>query len=742
MLSTTTAPASEVIPRYQQQHSGGSHQQLVTVTTSPVSASPVAMPNSNISSASMALSPFGILPHERVVPQQPHHRHQHRKLPNNQQSSKTLIETGGIASNAQILATSATNPQRFYAEPSPHPTNKMKQYENIQQQQHHRIKTVNGVPDKNLPAVSTGYTPQSYEQRYQSRTAPQQVGYLSVITRTAVTTANGAIIDDISANNNYYQTQALPLQSKTPDNHERQYYHFDPAAAASQTPQQQVDNMLLMGSPVQRGDPMHIVKNLQSMQTDVDCYGVKKMIDQQPRLLVTENSKTVAPTALLTNNSKCLVENQLQHLQQTPKSTVIDSASSYNSQYFNRRQPPPAHLHQHHNQSHLQQHLVAGNTKMLATPTSLAVVSANGNTYLDVQQPHRHHRWALDQQKQPIVSTPSCFSGNMSAGVFHQPSLQQQQYNNTIPTFNVQPTASSIHQQLQMSQSTHLNSFAVSSGNPTYYGPTTTVVSSNITSVTTTSSPMALYNRQLHNDQQNSNNFHDFATNLQGGNFPINNDNRSLSLPHVIVPDIEQELGHLCDDLTALNNVIVKPSTVTVKKPSFIDSYIKFLHGGDNGSNVESDDVCHEKPKKLLRTLTPTTQKPMPKPYIPMTKPKITVSVSEPTASRFGSGEETKKTTNTNVTTKDDDPRYFPLPKTSSSIADDRSDESNAENSWLSADDDHDHWWTNSSKPPSFSAPSTIKHKPDVVNKKKKSNNVGKKPTNSVPAIKKQSKLF
>lgn len=740
MLSTTTASTSEVIPRYQQHVGESSHQLAAAGTTPPVSVGPIVMQSSNISAVGMALSPFGILPHERVVPHQTHHRHQNRKLAAcPPQTSKTHMETSSSTSGAQILASPVTNLQRFYPEPLTHSGNKMKQYDSVQQQ-HHRNKIVNGISDKSQPAVSSGYTTQSYEPRYQPRTASQQVGYLSVITRTAVTTANGAVMDDVTTGNNYYQAQPLPLQSKTPDNHDRQYYHFDSTVSASQTPQQQVDSMLLMGTPVQRGDPMHIVKNLQSMQTDIDCYGVKKMIEPQPRLLNIESSKSIGPTALVNNSSKCLIENQQQHLQQIPKSSVSDLSSSYNSQYFNRRQPPPAHLHQHHNQSHIQQHLVAGNSKMFPTPTSLTVVSANGNAYLD----QRHHCWSIDQQKPPTISTPSCFSGNISTGMFHQPSLQQQQYNNTASTFNVQPSASSIHQHQHMSEPGHHNNFIVSSRNPTYYSPTTAMVSPTVTSVTTTSPSISLYNRQNSSTQQNPNNFHNFTNNVQGGHFLLNDENRSQSLPHVVVPNIEQELGHLCDDPSSTTSVIVKPTNVITKKPSFIDSYIKFLHGDANGSNVETDDEYHEKPKKLSRSLLSLPSKPISKPYIPLSKPKITpVSVNEQTSSRNGSCEDIKKVSNS-VSTIDDDPRYFPLPKTSASVAgisDDRSNGSNDDNNWLSStDDDQDQWWTSSSKASGFSSASVIKNKLNTLNKKKKNDcTVKKKETNSVTAIKKQS---
>ncbi|XP_026818161.1 myb-like protein O isoform X2 [Rhopalosiphum maidis] len=751
MLSTTTVTTSGVIPQFQQHN--GPHQ-LVTAAAAPVSVAPIVMPTSNVTSVGMALSPFGILPHERVVPHNTHQRHQHRKLPC-PQSSKPIMDTSNT-SGAQILTAPVINSQRFYIEPT-HLSNKIKQYDSIQPQAQpqpqpqpqHRIKIVNSISDKSLPVVSSAYVPQPYEQRYQPRTASQQVGYLSVITRTAVPTTNG-VMNDITANNNYYQAQPLPLQSKTSDNHDRQYYHFDSTVSASQTPQQQLDNILLMGTPVQRGDPMHIVKNLQSMQTDIDCYGVKKMIDQQPRLLATDNSKTISPTNLLGNGNKCLIEHQHQHLQQLPKSAVIDPSSSYSDQYFNRRQPPPAHLHQHHNQPHLQQHIVTGNTKMLPTPTSLTVVSANGNTYLDVQQHQRNHRWNLDHQKPPIVSTSSCFTGNISSGVFHQPpSLHQhhhQQYNNTVQTFNVQPPPTSVHHQHQhISQPAHHNNFTVSSVNPTYYSPTTTMVSSTVTPLTTTSPSLSLYNRtQSNNQRQHNNIFQDFTNNLQGGSYVVNDDNRTSSLPHVVVPNIEEELSHLCDDSTTTTTTNtttttrVKPLNIINQKPSFIDSYIKFIHGGTSMTE-KPEDECNDKLKKLSTPLASSSPKPISKPYVPLPKPKILPTTEQ--TSRNGSSEDIKKINNVTTTTTDDDPRYFPLPKTSSSIAgisDDRSDGSNGENSWLS-DDEHDQWWISSSKASSSAtATSVIKNKVDVFNKKKNNGTVKKRRTNSVVPIKKQ----
>ncbi|CAH1733158.1 unnamed protein product [Aphis gossypii] len=749
MLSTTAVTTSAgVMPQFHQH--GGPHQ-LVTAAAAPPS---IVMPASNVTSVGMALSPFGILPHERVVPHNAHHhnRHQHRKPPC-PQSPKAIMDTSNT-SGAQILSAPVINPQRFYIEPT-HLNNKIKQYDSIQPQaqpqpqSQHRIKIVNSISDKSLPVVSSTYVPQPYEHRYQPRTASQQVGYLSVITRTAVPTTNG-VMNDITANNNYYQTQPLPLQSKTSDNHDRQYYHFDSTVSASQTPQQQLDNILLMGSPVQRGDPMHIVKNLQSMQTDVDCYGVKKMIDQQPRLMAPDNTKTISPTNLLGNSSKCLMENQHQHLQQLPKSAVIDPSSAYSDQYFNRRQPPPAHLHQHHNQPHLQQHIVTGNTKMLPTPTSLTVVSANGNTYLDVQQHQRNHRWNLDHQKPPIVSTSSCFTGNISSGVFHQPSLHQQ-YNNTVQTFNVQPPPTSIHHQQQhISQPAHHNNYTVSSVNPTYYNPTTTMVSPTVTSVTTTS-PSLLYNRtQTNNQRQHNNIFQDFTNNLQGGSYVVNDDNRTSSLPQVIVPNIEEELSHLCDDSTTTTTTTnttttttsttkVKPLNIIAQKPSFIDSYIKFLYGGTSSTTEKPVVESNDKSKKLLRPLATSSPKPISKPYVPLTKPKILPTTEQ--TSRNGSSEDIKKINNVTTTTTDDDPRYFPLPKTSSSIAgvsDDKSDVSNGENSWLS-DDEHDQWWISSSKASSSAtATSVIKNKVDVFNKKKNNGTMKKKRTNSAVPIKKQ----
>ncbi|XP_060858706.1 uncharacterized protein LOC132936056 [Metopolophium dirhodum] len=745
MLSTATVTTSGVIPQFQQHN--GPHQ-LVTAATAPVSVASIVMPNSNVTTVGMALSPFGILPHERVVPHHTHHRHQHRKLPG-PPPSKPIMDTSNTSA-AQILTAPVINSQRFYIEPT-HLSNKIKQYD-VQPQPQHRIKIVNSISDKSLPVVSSAYVPQPYEQRYQPRTAPQQVGYLSVITRTAVPTTNG-VMNDIAPNNNYYQAQPIPLQSKTSDNHERQYYHFDSTVSASQTPQQQLDNILLMGTPVQRGDPMHIVKNLQSMQTDIDCYGVKKMIDQQPRLLATDNGKTIAPTNMLGNGSKCIIEHQHQHLQQLPKSSAIDPSSSYNGQYFNRRQPPPAHLHQHHNQPHLQQHVVTGNTKMLPTPTSLTVVSANGNTYLDVQQHQRHHRWNLDHQKPPIVSTSSCFTGNISSGVFHQPPLHQhhhQQYNNTVQTFNVQPPPSNVHLQHQhISQPAHHNNFTVSSVNPTYYSPTTTMVSPIVTSVTTTSPSLSLYNRtQSNNQRQHTNIFQDFTNNLQGESYVVNDDNRTSSLPNVVVPNIEEELSHLCDDsITTTTTTDTTTTTrakllnITTQKPSFIDSYIKFINGGTSSATDKPEDECNDKSKKLLIPLASSSPKPISKPYVPLPKPKI-LPIAEQTSSRNGSGEDIKKINNVTTTT-DDDPRYFPLPKTSSSIAgisEDRSDGSNGENSWLSADDEHDQWWISSSKAPSSTAAtSVIKNKVNVISKKKKNNStMKKKRTNSVIPTKKQ----
>lgn len=747
MLSSTTVTTSGVIPQFQQHN--GPHQ-LVTAATAPVSVAPIVMPTSNVTTVGMALSPFGILPHERVVPHHTHHRHQHRKLPG-LQSSKTIMDTNNTSA-AQILTSPVINSQRFYIEPN-HLNNKVKQYD-IQPQPQQRLKIADSISDKSLPVVSSAYVPQPYEQRYQPRTASQQVGYLSVITRTAVPTTNG-VMNDIAPNNNYYQAQPIPLQSKTSDNHDRHYYHFDSTVSASQTPQQQLDNILLMGTPVQRGDPMHIVKNLQSMQTDNDCYGVKKMIDQQPRLLATDNGKTIAPTNLLGNGSKCIIEHQHQHLQQLPKSSVIDP-SSYNGQYFNRRQPPPAHLHQHHNQPHLQQHIVAGNTKMLPTPTSLTVVSANGNTYLDVQQHQRHHRWNMDHQKPPIVSTSSCFTGNISSGVFHQPPLHQQhhqQYNDTVQTFNVQPPPSSVHHQHQhISQPAHHNNFAVSSVNPTYYSPTTTMVSPIVTSVTTTSPSLSLYNRtESNNQRQHTNIFQDFTNNLQGGNYVVNDDNRTSSLPNVIVPNIEEELSYLCDDSTTTTittntttTTRAKPLNNTTPKPSFIDSYIKFLNGGANSMTDKPEDECIDKSKKSLIPLALSSPKPISKPYVPLPKPKPKIlPTAEPTSSRNGSGEDIKKINNVTTTT-DDDPRYFPLPKTSALIAgisDDRSDGSNGENSWLSADDEHDQWWISSTKAPNIVATtSVIKNKVDVISKTKKNNStMKKKRTNSATPNKKQS---
>lgn len=716
MLSTTAATTSEVIPQYQQ-HNVGSHQ-LVTAATVPVSSNPTAMPTSNITSVGMALSPFGILPHERVVPHQTY-RHQHRKLPTSTQSSKIHIDTNS-SSGPQLLPTPTINSQRFYAEPT-HLSNKMKPYENVQQQQSHKNKIVNSILDKSLSVVSSTYVPQSYEQRYQPRTASQQVGYMSVITRTAVTASNGIVMDEVAANNNYYQAQAVPLQSKTSDNHGRPYYHFESTVSASQTPQQQLDNMLLMGSPVQRGDPMHIVKNLQSMQTEIDCYGIKKMIEHQPRPLATDNSKTVGPATLLGNGGKCIIEQQHQHLQ-LPKSAVIDSSLSYNGQYFNKLQPPPAHL---------QHHTVTGNTKMLPTPTSLTVVSTNGNTYMDVQQHQHNHRWNLDQQKPPIVSTSSCFSGSISTGVYHQPTtpLQHQHYNNAVSTFIVQPPGSNIHQHQQMLQPAHHNNFSsASSINPTYYNPTTTMVSPSPTtcSVTTVSPPLSLYNRQ---QQPTTNNFN----NLQGGNFVVNDNNSSM--PHVIVPDVEKELSYLCDDSGSTSNNTVKPLNITTQQPTFIDSYIKFIHGDAGRTNTKLDNEFYEKPKKLLQPLT-STPKHISKPYIPLTKSKIISS--EQATLQNGSCENVKKNSNV-IKTADDDPRYFPLPKTSS-ITDNSDDESNGENSWLSADDDNFNW-TTSSKAVNNTVTSVVKNKVNLINKKKTNNGISKRKTNSATAIKKQSML-
>lgn len=648
-----------------------------------------ATPTSHITTGGgMALSPFGILPHERVVPQHVNHRNQHRKLSTCSQPSKPLMDTGGAP---QILTAPAINSQRFYVEPTHF--NKMKQYDSVQNQpqQNQRFKDNNS--DKSLPLVPSVYTPQSYDQRYQSRTATQQVGYLSVITRTAVTTANSCMMDDIPANNNYYTPQTLPIQSKISDSHERQYYHFDNTASASQTPQQQLDNILLMGNPVQRGDPMHIVKNLQSMQTDIDCYGVK---------LATDHSKVLDST-LLNNENKCMVD---QH--QLTKSSVINS-SSYNGQYFNRRQPPPAHLH-NNNQTHLQQYMVNGNTKMLPTPTSLTVISANGNTYFDVHQ-HQRHRWNLDQRKPPMISTPSCFSGNISTGICHQPSLNNDEhFNNVVSTFSIPSTVSNIFHYQQ--NSSHYN-------NPTYFNPTSTIMSPIVTSVTNSNNSLSLYNRPCQNAQtQNQNGFNDSTNNLQNVNY-IASDNNKLS-SNVIVPNIEEELKHLCDDSSISTSVIVKPLNVKSQQPSFIDSYIKFIHGANN-SNIKVNEL-NEKPKKILRPLLSSTPNPISKKYTPSPKSKV---VQIP--SHNGSNE--KVVNNMSIHNSDvDDPRYFQLPKTSSSIAE-ISDCSNTESNWLSADDEQDNWWSFPSKT-AISLASVIKNKTDVKKKNdpmKKNSNFNKR---------------
>ncbi|XP_025408586.1 uncharacterized protein LOC112682255 isoform X2 [Sipha flava] len=687
MLSTIATTTSGVVSHFQP-HGNGSHQ-LVTASTVPVSAALPVMPTSNITSAGMALSPFGILPHERVVPHHTlHYRHQPKKLMSSS-SSKTLMDPSN-SNNPQILTTPVIHSQRFYIEPPSHVSNKMKQYDNIQQQ-HIRTKNVHSISDKSVPVVSSPYNVQSYEQRYQPRTSPQQVGYLSVITRTAVTTTNSVVLNDvIASNSNYYPPQPIPLQSKTSDNQDRQYYHFDSTVSASHTPQQQLDNILLMGTPVQRGDPMHIVKNLQSMQTDIDGYGVKKMIEQPPRLLTTDNCKTIGFTGILSNGSKTITDHQHQHLQSLPKSSVIDPSATYNGQYFIRRQPPPAHLHQHQNQPHLQQHIV---------------------------------------------------TGNISSGVFHQPSLQHQQFNNVPSTFNVPPSTSIIHQnQQQLSQPVQHNNFNALSINPTYYNPASTIVSTFVTSVATTNSSISSYSRPHQvNQPQHSNNFQEITNNVHDGNYIASNDTRSSSLPHVIVPNIEQELSHLCDIPTTTYNNVVKPFNTTVQKPSFLDSYVKFLRGGASCTTVEKEEICFDLPKKLIYPLSCSTPKPMPKPYIPLKKPKI-VSVSENlTPSRNGSSEDNKKISNVTTTT-DDDPRYFPLPKTSSSIAgisDDKSDGSNDGNSWMSGDDDQEQWWITSSKRPFNSATSVAKNKLGKASKKKK--NSGKKvSTNSAKANKKQ----
>jgi len=568
MLSSTTAATTPgVIPQYQQQ-GVGPHQLITATVTVPVSANPLtAMSAPNVTTAGgMALSPFGILPHDI-------NRHQHKKLMYSQ-PSKTLIDTSGI-SNVQIPSTSVIN-SRFYVEPT---------HDGFQQKHNNnKIKTINGISDKNLPVVPSTYGPQSYEQRYQSRTVPQQVGYLSVITRTAVSSTNCIAMDDIVANNNYYQTQDAPLQSKTSDNHNsKQYYHFNGTVPVSQTHQLD-NNMLLTGTPVQRCDPMHIVKNLQSMQTEID-YGVKKITE--PRLSVSDNNKNFGHAATLLNN-KCTIEHQHNNFQHLPKPLVMDSSSSYNSHYFNTRQPPPAHLHLNHNQPQLQQHIPS------------LTVSYNGNTYLDVQQNTRHHPWSSDQQKPLAVSTSSCFSGNISTGIFNQPSLQQQhnQFNSTASTFNVQPPTSNVHQMSQPSETAHHNNLIVSSVNPTYYNPTTT--SPVVTSITTTSSS-SYSNKQHHPNNSTS------STSVN-------------TVPHVIVPNIEQELSYLCDNSVSTPSVnTIKPFNIA-QQPSFIDSYIKFIHGD---TTAKTDDTCNEKPKKLLQTILST---PKHKPYIPLPTPKIVPS--------------------------------------------------------------------------------------------------------------------
>ncbi|VVC43818.1 Hypothetical protein CINCED_3A000178 [Cinara cedri] len=602
-----------------QEHGG---QLIASPAVPAVSTSPIIMPPSNIATVGMELSPFGILPHERVVPQHAHHR-QPRKFPVCPQFTKTPMDTD-----------------------------------------------------------------------YEPRTTSQPVGYLSVITRTT----NSVTMDNMATNNNYYQTQPLPLplQTKTSDNHDRQYYHFENAVPANQTPQHQLDNILLMGAPVQRGDPMHIVKNLQSMQTDIDCYGVKKMIEQQPRIISTDIGKSIGPPTLLNNISgKRIIENQ-----QLPKSVMINS--SYNGQYF-RRQPPPAHIYPHHGQTNLQQNIMIG------------------NTYLDV---HRHPNWNLDHQKPHTTSTTSCFTGNSSPGVFHQSILQQSQpYNNTVSTFNIQPPVSTIPQLQQMPVPTH-NNFIVSTVSPTYYVQTPSTVSP--MTLVTTSSP-SIFNRQHHNTEPQNPEFQDFTNNIQSTNYAVNENNRPPYTPHVVVPNIEEELSHLCDETMSTTNAIVKPLNVKPKQPSFIDSYIKFLNG-DVGSVSKPEIENNEKSKKLMHPLSSSTPKPLPKPYIPISKPKIVVPANEQTSSRSNE-EDNKKTTNT--TTLDEDPRYFPLPKTSSAILDEKSAGSNHENSW-SGDQEQDQWWMASSL--------EIKKKINVNNNKKKKNNSTqkKKTLNSNTAVKKQ----
>ncbi|XP_050438617.1 uncharacterized protein LOC126844453 [Adelges cooleyi] len=142
----------------------------------------------------------------------------------------------------------------------------------------------------------------------------------------------------------------------------------------------------------------------------------------------------------------------------------------------------------------------------------------------------------------------------------------------------------------------------------------------------------------------------------------------------VVVPDIESELGHLmtpvsCNSKNASEIATASslPAIVKCSKPSFMDSYLKFINGGD--AAVRETNAPPPAKKLLLPPTQPTVKTPQ---------------VCTPKASGSLNTTKSNATTKTSTTlTLDDDPRYFPLAKSTCRFS--------------SSDSDEDHYWSTKS---------------------------------------------
>ncbi|XP_050531226.1 putative uncharacterized protein DDB_G0282133 [Daktulosphaira vitifoliae] len=180
---------------------------------------------------------------------------------------------------------------------------------------------------------------------------------------------------------------------------------------------------------------------------------------------------------------------------------------------------------------------------------------------------------------------------------------------------------------------------------------------------------------QVQNTYNNPNSYYSGSVNLYNNNVQVQNQQNVVApmqqqltslepSSRVVVPDIELELSHLVSIPVNnnLSNNVTSPSLPIVKcsKPSFMDSYLKFL----NGNEETRENNVPPPAKKLLLPLAQHSAKPLSASTKKTTSPNNHNLIKNNT-----------KCNTSNSLTLDDDPRYFPLAKSTCRFSSSDSDD-------------------------------------------------------------------